>query len=250
MPESPSPSPSPSESERESESPSESQITSGSVPSSLATSATPATPTSLADRRRAAIAGHTGDIDTARSLLDHADPRVRATALGALNRAGGLEPVELRRALTDPDISVRRRAGEETARWHGADELPEALPRELAEALTDLLFDQDDTVVEVAAWACGECPPATERAFERLLSIATDHDDALCRESAVAALGALSDVRALPTILRATTDRATVRRRAIIALAPFDGPEVDEALERARSDRDWQVRQAAEDLSS
>ena len=145
MPESPSPSPSeseresesPSESERESESPSESQITSGSVPSSLATSATPATPTptSLADRRRAAIAGHTGDIDTARSLLDHADPRVRATALGALNRAGGLEPVELRRALTDPDSSVRRRAGEETARWHGADELPEALPRELAEAL-------------------------------------------------------------------------------------------------------------------
>jgi uncharacterized membrane protein len=39
-----------------------------------------------------------------------------------------------------------------------------------------------------------------------------------------------------------------VRRRAVIALAPFDGPEVDDALERARTDRDWQVRQAAEDL--
>ena len=46
----------------------------------------------------------------------------------------------------------------------------------------------------------------------------------------------------------ATTDIATVRRRAIIALAPYDGPEVEAALERARSDRDWQVRQAAEDL--
>jgi len=40
-----------------------------------------------------------------------------------------------------------------------------------------------------------------------------------------------------------------VRRRAIIALAPFDGPEVDAAIERATRDRDWQVRQAAEDLS-
>jgi hypothetical protein len=35
----------------------------------------------------------------------------------------------------------------------------------------------------------------------------------------------------------------------VIALAPFEGPEVDAALERARADRDWQVRQAAEDLS-
>jgi hypothetical protein len=34
----------------------------------------------------------------------------------------------------------------------------------------------------------------------------------------------------------------------VLALAPFDGPEVDAALERALTDRDWQVRQAAEDL--
>ena len=53
----------------------------------------------------------------------------------------------------------------------------------------------------------------------------------------------------LPAILRALDDKATVRRRAVIALAPFDGPEVDAALERSRTDRDWQVRQAAEDLS-
>jgi hypothetical protein len=32
-------------------------------------------------------------------------------------------------------------------------------------------------------------------------------------------------------------------------LAPFHGPEVDAALERALTDRDWQVRQAAEDVS-
>jgi HEAT repeat protein len=39
-----------------------------------------------------------------------------------------------------------------------------------------------------------------------------------------------------------------LRRRAILALAPFDGPEVTAALEKALLDRDWQVRQAAEDL--
>jgi hypothetical protein len=36
----------------------------------------------------------------------------------------------------------------------------------------------------------------------------------------------------------------------VIALAPFAGPEVDAALARALEDRDWQVRQAAEDLTS
>jgi hypothetical protein len=34
----------------------------------------------------------------------------------------------------------------------------------------------------------------------------------------------------------------------VIALAAFEGDEVDAALERALADRDWQVRQAAEDL--
>jgi hypothetical protein len=43
-------------------------------------------------------------------------------------------------------------------------------------------------------------------------------------------------------------DKPNVRRRALLALAPFDGPEVEAAIEAALSDRDWQVRQAAEDL--
>jgi HEAT repeat protein len=34
----------------------------------------------------------------------------------------------------------------------------------------------------------------------------------------------------------------------VLALAPFDGPAVDAALQEALGDRDWQVRQAAEDL--
>jgi len=80
------------------------------------------------------------------------------------------------------------------------------------------------------------------------MQLVEHHEDALVRESAVAALGAIGNERALPVILLATNDRATVRRRAIIALAPFSGDDVDAALQKALSDRDWQVRQAAEDL--
>ena len=85
--------------------------------------------------------------------------------------------------------------------------------------------------------------------IEALSGIALEHEDALCRESAVAALGALGDVRGLESILEATQDIATVRRRAVIALAPFEGQAVTDALQLALSDRDWQVRQAAEDLT-
>ncbi len=85
-------------------------------------------------------------------------------------------------------------------------------------------------------------------AVARLVELATGHEDALCREAAVASLGAIGDEAGLAAILAATQDKATVRRRAVIALAPFDGPEVAAALETARTDRDWQVRQAAEDL--
>ena len=57
-------------------------------------------------------------------------------------------------------------------------------------------------------------------------------------------------------ILAATADRPAIRRRAVLALAPFLAPdhpragEVGAALARALTDRDWQVRQAAEDLTA
>ena len=101
----------------------------------------------------------------------------------------------------------------------------------------------------MAAWAAGERQPPEPGTVAVLVSLATAHEDALVREAAVAALGAIGDEAGLPAILAATHDKATVRRRAVLALAPFEGDEVDEALERARADRDWQVRQAAEDLS-
>jgi HEAT repeat protein len=109
-----------------------------------------------------------------------------------------------------------------------------------------LLGDGEPRVVEAAAWALGERGDVA--AVPDLADVATSHEDGLCREAAVAALGAIGDESGLPAILAAMGDRATVRRRAVLALAPFEGPEVDAALAKAASDRDWQVRQAAEDL--
>ena len=60
----------------------------------------------IARRRAAAVAGHLGDTATARGLLHDPDPDVRATALGALHRAGALERDELLDALGDDAPAV------------------------------------------------------------------------------------------------------------------------------------------------
>jgi HEAT repeat protein len=192
-----------------------------------------------ARRREVALAGHGGDQATARRALTDADPGVRATAVGALERLGALSGSDLERLLDDPSSVVRQRACEAVARRPG-DTAPSLLP---------VLAGDDAAVAEVAAWASGEREPPEAGAVSALAELATGHADALVREAAVAALGAIGDARGLPAILEATRDKATVRRRAILALAPFEGDEVEAALQRARDDRDWQVRQAAEDLS-
>lgn len=163
---------------------------------------------------------------------------MRATAIGALERLGELDAATVERLLCDPVPLVRQRAAEAAARF------PEV-------SLLAALDDPDAPVVEMAAWACGEhaehCEPA---AVDRLCRLAREHTDPLVREAAVAALGAIGDERAVPVVLDAMADKPAIRRRAVIALTPFDGPEVTAALERARNDRDWQVRQLAEDLGA
>lgn len=190
-------------------------------------------------RREAALAGHTGDVETARRHLGDSDPEVRATALGALQRAGDLRPEELEKALIDSAAAVRQRAAELIAE----------LPGDQPPSLLALLEDPEPSVVEAAAWACGERTPPEPGVVPCLAQLTTGHDEPLCREAAVAALGAIGDDGGLEAILEATQDRPAIRRRAVLALAVFAGPEVDAALERARRDRDWQVRQAAEDVS-
>jgi HEAT repeat protein len=186
-------------------------------------------------RRTVIVAGHRGDEATVTAHLDDVDPAVREAALGALDRIGSLTDDRVTSAFADQAPSVRRRAATLAANRPAID-------------LSALLDDADPTVVEVAAWACGEQVAVNDGVLERLIALATDADDPLVRESAAAALGAIGDERGLPAILAATTDKPNVRRRAVLALAPFDGDAVAAAIDRALTDRDWQVRQAAEDL--
>ena len=69
-----------------------------------------------------------------------------------------------------------------------------------------MLDDADETVVEVAAWAIGEQGKTTQAIIDRLSALAGTHADALCREAAVAALGALGHERGLPAIMAALDD--------------------------------------------
>jgi HEAT repeat protein len=195
-------------------------------------------------RQAVALAGHRGDSDAVRVGLADPDGRVRATALGALRRLGALDDGHLRAAAADRDAVVRARAAEVCARWTGD-------PAIVVPLLETLLGDPDSRVVEAAAFATGELGErAAGRAIVgKLADVATAHPDPLCREAAVAAIGAVGDPSGLPAVLVATSDKPAVRRRAVLALAPFEGPDVDAALTRALADRDWQVRQAAEDLT-
>jgi HEAT repeat protein len=187
-------------------------------------------------RRAAALAGHTGDEAAARSSLSDQDAGVRAVALAALVRLGAATAADLDAALADADAGVRRRA------------LPAAVAlRVSTDVVSARLSDGDATVVEAAAWALGEL--GDRGAVTALAIVAQTHRDPLCREAAVAALGAIGDPAGLPAILAATGDKPAIRRRAVIALAPFAGPDVDAALQRALTDRDWQVREAAEELT-
>jgi len=186
-------------------------------------------------RRQVALAGHLGNRATAEAALDDTDDSIRELAIGALERLGALDDDQLVSLANDPSIRVRRRVAELLASHTAVDP-------------GRSLHDDDPTVVEVAAWAMGERENVEDPVLERLIELAVEARDPLVRESAAAALGAIGDPRGLPAILTACDDKPAVRRRAVLALAPFDGPEVEAAIDRALEDRDWQVRQSAEDL--
>jgi HEAT repeat protein len=191
-------------------------------------------------RREVTLAGHRGDEGVARTGLADGDPGVRAAALGALGRLGALGTDDVVRALADGSSTVRRRAVEVALAVKGKGSRS-ALPA----ALTRALADPDPLVAVGAAWFVGERRRAD--AVPGLVALA-GNDDARCREAAVAALGAIGEPAGLDAVLTALSDRPTVRRRATVALAGFDDPRVEPALRQAADDRDWQVRQAADEL--
>jgi HEAT repeat protein len=192
-------------------------------------------------RRRVSLAGHRGDTDAARRGLADEDPGVQVAALGALARLGELTTHDVQRALQSGSVPLRRRAVEAALAVRG-----KGSRSVLPAAVTVALDDPDPVVVVDAAWFLGERRYRT--AVPGLVRVARGHDDARCREAAVAALGAIGHPDGLPAVLAALADKPTVRRRATVALAGFDDPRVEPALRRSAGDRDWQVRQAAEEL--
>lgn len=188
------------------------------------------------DRRfRVIAAGFTGDVETALGALDDPDALVRASAVRALARLNSLATDIHVALLADPSADVRRTAAE----------LATANPDVPVGRLID---DPDVFVAEMSAWCLGERSEHDDDDIALLVDRTTSHAEPLVREACAAALGAIGDPRGLPAILAACTDKPAVRRRAILALAPFEGDEVEAMLRSALDDRDWQVRQNAEDL--
>ena len=214
-------------------------------------------------------------------LLNDPSPDVRLRALGAANRLGNLTNSELISAFADDEVRVVLRALTLTAA-RVSDPASSDFVGPLVElvALSNERSDEANTTdlnmkCEAAAFVLGElledrsgervhlthdddpesdgmpdvCA-AHRRAVQTLCVTARKHADSLCRESAVAALGAIGCPESLPTILDAMSDRAAIRRRAVIALAAFDGDDANETIVAALDDRDWQVRDIAMALTS
>src|SRR5207248_1777612 len=80
------------------------------------------------------------------------------------------------------------------------------------------LADPEPLVVEAAAWAAGE--RCDRSSVDAVAMVATNHPDPLCREAAVAALGAIGDERGLPAILAAQRDRPAALRQLSAAPRP------------------------------
>lgn len=187
------------------------------------------------ERYRIIHAGFNNDAITARTGLTHSDPAIRMSALRALARIQLLNDDDIKEALNDNDYAVRKCAVELSVSHPLVD-------------ITAMLSDSDVFVAEMAAWVLGERTSPTDQEISTLIHAVYSHQEALVREAAAAALGSIGDERGLPAILHACNDKPAVRRRAVLALAPFEGDEVTATLENAMKDRDWQVRQNAEDL--
>jgi HEAT repeat protein len=192
--------------------------------------------------REALVRAYFVDDDAARLDVRRGlgDDRTRAVvlALRAGSRQGWLTEAEWLAALSSPADATRLEATRLLAH--------RSTSSVVASQLRALVSDPDPLVADAAIFAVGE--RGDREAVDALIAVATDHVDARCRESAVAALGNIGDDRARSALIAALTDRPPVRRRAVVALANFTGPDVQAALALAHDDKDWQVRAAVEQL--
>jgi len=218
----------------------------------------PSTPTRTpVGRRRGPLEG-IASIASRRVDIE-GDVNARAAAIAVVS-----DPRELgARATGDPEATVRsvalatlvrtapRRVSAPVwrrVRRRAAEVAPKLGLAATCAVLIELLADSDAWVAEAAAYAIGEHPRASRAAITALSRAAADQADPLVREAAVAGLGAQGDPVTLAVVLAACSDKPAIRRRAVLALAAFEGDEVEAQLRAALDDPDWQVRQAAEDL--
>ncbi|HEY5265333.1 MAG TPA: HEAT repeat domain-containing protein [Acidimicrobiales bacterium] len=160
-------------------------------------------------------------------------------ALRGLTRRSLMTSDLWQQALRDGDVEIRR----ESLQLLAHDEVNDS---NVLGDVVRLLGDEDALVVDAAAFALGE--HLFDGAVLELCEVAANHEDARCRESAIASLGSIGDDRARLTILNALKDKPAIRRRAIVALSNFEGPDIEAALLEAGEDRDWQVRSAVTQL--
>jgi HEAT repeat protein len=172
-------------------------------------------------------------------FLNDRDPAVRRLAVSGV--AGYMEQATVRAAVRDR----LQHDGDPAVRAEAAEVLAAAGPEVLPD-LRAAIADPDPTVREAAATGIGEI--GGSRATAAVEAIARDPDeDRLVIEAAVAALGALGDPNSLPLLLQlAGSGPPQIRRRAIVALTAFEGPEVETAFDAAREDRNPMVREVAE----
>ncbi len=180
-------------------------------------------------------AGFTRNEPVAREALTSTDALLRVSALHALHRMQSLSDADISVALSDVDPRVRRCAVELASEFPNVE-------------IVHLIQDDDVFVAEMTAWSLGERSPISDAQIDALIANTTSHSEPVVREACAAALGSLGDERGLQAILAACSDKPAVRRRAVLALAPFEGEQVDAALQHALQDNDWQVRQNAEVL--
>ena len=161
---------------------------------------------------------------------------MRATALGALERLGYLDADTLAAALADQSPVVRRRAAALSAHH------PEVLAPRVA--VRSRRLGRRDGRLRLRRARAPTLPSSSGS-----VSWPQTMPTLWCARRPSPPSAPLVRCRRLAAILHAAArDKPAVRRRAVIALAPFEGPEVDAAIAAALQDRDWQVRQAAEDL--
>ena len=136
---------------------------------------------------------------------------------------------------TDEDENVRAEAVEVMG----------ALGDDAYDAVLAATADPSSRVVEAAIAALGEI--GDPRPHSWLIEVALGDGEPLVREAAIACLGSIGDRRAVPALLDLVrSGRPQLRRRAVVALTAFDGPEVEAAFRAARLDRNPMVREAAE----